>query len=141
METEEETNISVTTIARIFREIGFKNADTLIMLSTLKLSAEYIRLFVNEAIIRANEERILEGDSLSKVDGIDNVESASDANIEVDAEAEDEIIEDDDIDDLDPEDIQDSDTQRQLKVAETNNNDTLDSRHLQKIAGVLILDF
>ncbi|KAK6453697.1 uncharacterized protein RJT20DRAFT_62509 [Scheffersomyces xylosifermentans] len=152
MTTEENslTGIPITTIARLFKEVAFKdvNGDTRITLSTLKLSSEYIRLFINEAIIRANEERILEGDSLSKVDGIDNVVSNNNQTNAGDVdgggdeiEEDDAVVDDDEIEDIDPDDLQDSNTQRQLKPDVPTANDTLDSRHLSKVAGLLILDF
>ena len=57
-----EQEIPLKTIARIFKELSFKSSNTRITLSTLELSSEYIKLFINEAIIRANEERLDEGD-------------------------------------------------------------------------------
>jgi hypothetical protein len=140
MTTQEETKISIDTIARIFQEKSFTKPDTKIAKSTLKLTSEYIHLFINEAIVRANEQRLLEGDSLTKVDGIDNV-SQKVLLTQVDADVSDNG---DDIDiDEDPEDYHETNTQRQLSGAFDNtvSNDTLDSRHLAKIAGLLVLDF
>ena len=135
-----EQEIPLKTIARIFKELSFKSSNTRITLSTLELSSEYIKLFINEAIIRANEERLDEGDSLVKIDGIDNVTQYP--NIE----EEQEEVNMEDIDDFDEDDYYDeiTNSQRQLKKLENNTtggNNRLDSRHLQKIAGVLTLDF
>lgn len=135
-----EQEIPLKTIARIFKELSFKSSNTRITLSTLELSSEYIKLFINEAIIRANEERLDEGDSLVKIDGIDNVTQYP--NIEEEPEE----VNMEDIDDFDEDDYYDeiTNSQRQLKKLENNTtggNNRLDSRHLQKIAGVLTLDF
>ncbi|EER30432.1 predicted protein [Candida tropicalis MYA-3404] len=135
-----EQEIPLKTIARIFKELSFKSSNTRITLSTLELSSEYIKLFINEAIIRANEERLDEGDSLVKIDGIDNVTQYP--NIEEDQEE----VNVEDIEDFDEDDYYDeiTNSQRQLKKLENNTtggNNRLDSRHLQKIAGVLTLDF
>ena len=135
-----EQEIPLKTIARIFKELSFKSSNTRITLSTLELSSEYIKLFINEAIIRANEERLDEGDSLVKIDGIDNVTQYP--NIEEDQEE----VNVEDIEDFDEDDYYDeiTNSQRQLKKLENNTtggNNRLDSRHLQKIAGVLPLDF
>ena len=94
-------SIPVTTIARLFKELSFKDPQTRITLSTLELSSEYIKLFINEAIIRANEERIDEGDTLVQIDGIDNVTSTAKNNQETQYPTIDEIedsmrIDDDD---------------------------------------------
>lgn len=131
-----QTMISSTTIARIFRELSFKNDSTRITLSTLELSSEYIKLFINEAIIRSNEERLLEGDEMSKVDGIDNLPAKSQpAETQEPSQAEGEDF-DSDLDDYPTQDVN-----TQLGPLETLANDTLDTRHLSKVAGILVLDF
>lgn len=123
------------TVVRIFRELSFKNDDTKITQKTLELSSAYIQLFVKEAIVRANEERIAEGDSLHKVDGIDNIYDGSTSNrTEEDVEQ---------TEHFDPDDISEQDTQTRMAYDSDLplDNDTLDSRHLAKVAGILILDF
>ncbi|CUM63541.1 uncharacterized protein PRCAT00001119001 [Priceomyces carsonii] len=123
------------TVVRIFRELSFKNDDTKITQKTLELSSAYIQLFVKEAIVRANEERIAEGDSLHKVDGIDNIYDGSRSNkTEEDVEQ---------TEHFDPDDISEQDTQTRMAYDSDLplDNDTLDSRHLAKVAGILILDF
>ncbi|ODV79588.1 uncharacterized protein CANTADRAFT_5320 [Suhomyces tanzawaensis NRRL Y-17324] len=131
-----ETTIPIETIGRLFKEVAFKNADTQITRSTLELASEYIKLFVNEAVLRSNEERVLEGDSLTKVDGIDNVEFKQTQPGETQDALEEEVFDDD----IDPE-INEPSTQDQLGANNEYTNDTLDSRHLEKIAGILVLDF
>ena len=137
-------SIPVTTIARLFKELSFKDPQTRITLSTLELSSEYIKLFINEAIIRANEERIDEGDTLIRIDGIDNVASTTSRNNHEETqyptidEIEDSMriddysnninidpIEEDDDDLIDDDYFQDeSDTQRQLRQAMNTVNNT-----------------
>ena len=141
------TMISSTTIARIFRELSFKQNTTRITLSTLELSSQYIQLFINEAIIRSNEERILEGDEMSKVDGIDNLPQAEPQapkpsqikSSQIPGPSQAEALDfDSDFDDYeDP--TQEPNTQ--LGILDTFANDTLDTRHLSKVAGILVLDF
>lgn len=122
-------SVQAATIARIFREIAFKNDETKITVNALALASEYIKLFVNEAIIRSNDERLLEGDSLTKVDGIDNV-----------LQHQDEVVNELSDDDVEiPED--ESSTQAQLRQAQADTTDLVDSRHLAKIGGILVLDF
>lgn len=125
------------TIARILKEKSFKNPDTRITTKTVQLTTQYINLFINEAILRSNEERIAEGNSLTRVDGIDNVPDISNTQNDDFAFSDDEDI------DPDVDDMQESSTQRQLSghLEEINTNDTLDSRHLSKVAGVLLMDF
>lgn len=122
----ERTIIPATTIARIFQEVAFKNEDTRITLSTLDKVSEYTRLFVNEAVLRSNEARIQEGDTLNKVDGIDNIDKKSD-------DIEDDFDENNQIDPVDAYNLRTN--------ADHYSNDTLDSRHLASVAGVLVLDF
>lgn len=149
-----EQNISVSTIARLFKEVSFQDEKTRIATKTLELSAEYIRLFTREAILRSNEERLRE-DSLLKVDGIDNVAkqrkieskhegieaTVADTIMQMEAEDEDEVPTTDLSSDIDIPD----DYATQKGNAYNDNvdldNDVLDARHLGKIAGILILDF
>lgn len=132
MSDEEQEGIPLITIARTFAEVSFKNTDSRITANTLKLSAEYIKLFINEAVLRSNEERINEGNSLNKVDGIDDVEiddAAVDAEVSLD-----EDVDEDDIE------IPAPATQYRPREEEVGNN-VIDTRHLSKVAGVLVLDF
>lgn len=130
------------TIGRILKEKSFKNPETRITKKTVQLTTHYINLFINEAILRSNEERIAEGNSLTRVDGIDNIPEMNTQNDEFEFSDDDN---DPDVEDVDPEldDMQQSSTQRQLSghLEEITGNDTLDSRHLSKIAGVLLMDF
>lgn len=132
MSDEEQEAIPLLTIARAFAEVSFKNPDSRITANTLKLSAEYIKLFINEAVLRSNEERINEGNSLNKVDGIDDVgidDAAVDAEVSLD-----EDLDEDDIE------IPAPATQYRPREEEVGNN-VIDTRHLSKVAGVLVLDF
>lgn len=109
-------SVSTSTIALIFENVAFKHDDTTITKTTVQLLAEYIRLFVHEAVVRANEERVAEG-ALDTVDGIDNV-------------AEPDVGDDEDP----PVDLATQyGTQAPAQL--------LDTRHLAKVAGVLVLDF
>ncbi|RCK66025.1 hypothetical protein Cantr_01690 [Candida viswanathii] len=161
MISPEQPQIPIKTIARLFKELSFTTPEsTRITLSTLELSSEYIKLFINEAIIRANEERVDEGDALGKVDGIDYVTTQYPDSQEITGtqgekkEEEEEVgvelgegddDDDVDVDDFDEDDYYDeiSNSQRQLAKLDNGStaNNRLDSRHLQKIAGVLVLDF
>lgn len=119
-----------TLLARIFHEVAFKDENTRITAKAMKLSQEYIRLFVQEAIIRSNDERVLEGNSLTTVDGIDNVDKPVDGEDDPDKEVEDTAVYE-----------ENSNYFATQKPPEDPENDTLDSRHLAKVAGVLVLDF
>lgn len=89
------------TLARIFHDEAFQEDGTQIDAPLLALLAEYIRLFVLEAVIRANEERLQ--DFSESVDGIDN------------------IVGD--------------------QVVPLKPSDAIDTRHLAKVTGLLVLDF
>lgn len=55
-----ETNpddIPITTISRLFQTVAFEHDDTRITKQTLQLTAEYLKMFVREAILRADEAR------------------------------------------------------------------------------------
>lgn len=52
------TRLEIATVSRIFQDVSFQNPDTKVTEKTLELSAEYIHLFINEAIVRAKEERL-----------------------------------------------------------------------------------
>lgn len=49
--------IPITTIARVFETAVFDSEDTKITKGTLQLSSEYLKMFIREAILRANEDR------------------------------------------------------------------------------------
>ncbi|KAK6461297.1 CENP-S associating centromere protein X-domain-containing protein [Scheffersomyces coipomensis] len=147
---QSQINIPITTIARIFRELSFKQQNTRITLNSLELSSQYINLFINEAILRSNEERIAEGDELDKVDGIDGIsdnqrqlhqadqdeQELNDYDEYQQQQHEEGDEEDDDTVDDPPE------TQTQPKRQDdVKLNDVLDSHHLAKVAGLLVLDF
>lgn len=55
--TQQETKIPLDTIARIFETAVFEHTDTRITEQALELSSEYLKMFVREAILRANEDR------------------------------------------------------------------------------------
>lgn len=162
--------IPLTTLARLFQNVAFRSEKTRITKRTLELSSSYINLFVNEALIRSNEARIQEGDKLTKVDGIDNLEGAREAeNPNNDAEVNDTLFADtlnnstvmkdnlvdgasnatlqesDDIFSDDNDDANEKISSTQSKTAFNSDmdlgNETLDTKHLSKIAGILVLDF
>lgn len=138
--------IPIATIARLFQTSAFKNEKTRITQKTLQLSSEYIKLFINEALIRSNEERLAEGDSLTKVDGIDNLNKTREMEQgDIEARVADNTMNDgsepDDDDDMD--DPTQTGTQNQTAYNSDVDlgNDTLDAKHLSKVAGILVLDF
>lgn len=147
-----ESNIPTETIARLFHTVAFKEKNTRITEKTLMLSSEYIRLFINEALIRSNEERVAEGNSLSRIDGLDNFgrgpqdsetterQSSTIANdLGRPDTSHENNIQDDEFDDLVPE------PSTQAKTAFNTDidisDDMIDTKHLAKIAGILTLDF
>lgn len=144
--SKDSSGIPIATIARLFQTSAFKNEKTRITQKTLQLSSEYIKLFINEALIRSNEERLAEGDSLTKVDGIDNLNKTremeqGDIEARVADNTMNEESEPDDDDDMD--DPTQTGTQNQTAYNSDVDlgNDTLDAKHLSKVAGILVLDF
>lgn len=144
--SKDTADIPIATIARLFQNSAFKNENTRITQKTLQLSAEYIKLFINEALIRSNEERLAEGDSLTKVDGIDNINTHGETeNDDMEARVDDHTINDGD--NLDEEFDMDDPTQTATQNQTAYNfdvdlgNDMLDVKHLSKVAGILVLDF
>lgn len=131
-EVNSDILVNLKTISRLFHGVAFKNEDTRISEKTLQLSGQYIRLFINEAIMRANEQRISEGLSLNRVDGIDNIQQHG--------EREDPEEELPDVT-LNEDDIASNPNTQFVSGEEEVGNDTLDARHLSKVAGVLLLDF
>lgn len=123
-------SISPATVARIFHDVSFKSKSTRIAASTVALSAEYVRLFVHEAILRSNAQRLAEVPPTA-IDGIDNVE---------------EIAEKEDVDQFGDTSLDEEIEERGLGVPtqlppQTTSYDTLDSRHLAAVAGMLVMDF
>ncbi|VEU23949.1 DEKNAAC105116 [Brettanomyces naardenensis] len=96
----DDRRIDPTTIARLFHTVSFPDPDnTRITKKTLELVSEYIRLFMDEAIVRADEYRVEEKkrltDSYETGEGVGLVEGGG----------------------------------------------VLDVKHLEAIAGLLVLDF
>lgn len=133
-EPDHDSLVNLKTISRLFHGVAFKNEETRISENTLQMSAQYIRLFINEAIMRSNEVRIAEGQEINQVDGIDNVENARNIEREdPEEELPDMTLNEDDIP---------SNPNTQFGNEDTHlDNNTLDARHLSKTAGVLLLDF
>lgn len=131
-------SISSVTVARVFHDISFKNDQTRIASSTVGLSAEYIRLFVQEAILRSNAQRLADHPP-SEIDGIDNLRDqkgtqGDDLDIDIENDQFRENSFDDELE------------ERGLGVSTqmpppAGGNDTLDSRHLAAVAGMLVMDF
>ncbi|EGV66378.1 hypothetical protein PSN45_003024 [Yamadazyma tenuis] len=136
MEHQDQNIINLKTISRLFHELAFNKENTRLSQKTLQLSAQYINLFIREGILRSNDERLSDGDRLSHVDGIDNLETIrGNEGEEVEEEVPDITLNEDDIQ---------SNPNTQYTSNEPpadGDNDTLDVRHLSKIAGVLLLDF
>lgn len=122
--------LSPETIARVFHESSFSRSDTRITASTVALSAEYINHFVAEAVARSNYARLHEAPVA--VDGIDNVAAGAVPSGEEEADA------DDSNGDFTVDSGADSDGDSDHGPPDSN---TLDTRHLRAIAGVLVLDF
>lgn len=147
-----ESNIPAATIARLFHTVAFKDRNTRITEKTLMLSSEYMRLFINEALIRSNEERVAEGNSLSKIDGLDSFGQRS-RDLETTEQESSTVVnvlgrsgtshenntQGDEFDDLAAE------PSTQAKNAFNTDidisDDMIDTKHLAKIAGILTLDF
>lgn len=116
-------------VARVFHDVSFQKPNTRITASTVALSSEYMRLFIREAVIRANDVRLLE-EPPTVVDGIDNVVPAEQAPLQSYDQFGDTSLEDDEPE-LQPEEDQ----------PPPSNAGTLDTRHLSAVTGVLVLDF
>lgn len=126
------------TIARIFRELAFKRDTTEITEPTVILCGEYIRLFVQEAILRSNEQRLAElGEKRTQ-------EDLKQAEDQAKKEASEEFETNDADDD---EDFADEDlgfrglgvfTQTEFDVPPI---DALETRHLAAVSGLLLMDF
>ncbi|CAI5756226.1 unnamed protein product [Candida verbasci] len=146
-------SIPIETIARIFKELSFKNKDTRITLNTLESSSEYIKLFINEAILRSNEIRIEEeednkpsilmdpqrSEQKSQFPKMETFDELNDDFPETeDGEEEEEEEEEEEINESVVEDQTQQDKNSSIMKSKS---DDLDSRHLNKIAGILVLDF
>lgn len=121
-------SVAPATIARVFKDVAFRSGQTRVSAAAVALSEEYIRLFIQEAVLRANAERLQ--DQPTHIDGIDNV---AEANAVAD----------------------DSDQFRDTSMDEPEErglgvptqwppevgNDVLDSRHLAAVSGLLVMDF
>lgn len=135
-ETVTESNLLTATIARLFKNVAFQNESTKISTKSLDLVSEYIRLFTQEAILRSNEERLAE-EPLGRVDGIDNTSTQREF------ERHHEGVESKVADTQNEEDIE-VPTQISNNAFNTTvelGNDVVDTRHLARVAGVLVLDF
>ncbi|ODV98519.1 hypothetical protein PACTADRAFT_31908 [Pachysolen tannophilus NRRL Y-2460] len=137
-EQEQEPQFSTTALARIFHTVAFENGDTRITNRTLELSAEYLRMFTREAILRANEVRIQESiknNNKFKVELANNVTNKKEKRPTA-ADHEDDMnqhsVDEDDDDD---------DTDRNGGSGQELIGDVLDTRHLQDVSGLLLLDF
>lgn len=125
-----EPSISIETIARLFRDVSFKNKSSRITHQSLELSKEYISLFIEEAITRSNEERVLEGETDKVRETGTRPEHLNYMTLGLSP------IETQDID-LE----EDYNTQDRFAKEAMEATDVIDSRHLAKIAGILVLDF
>lgn len=73
--TSQSTNlvseyIASATIARLLKDVAFKKDTTEITEPAVILSGEYIRLFIQEAVLRANEQRLGELEECKGKEGI-----------------------------------------------------------------------
>lgn len=69
MTSEQETKIPITTLSRLFQAAVFEHDDTRITQQTLELSSEYLKMFIRESILRANEARENPKDAENKDEG------------------------------------------------------------------------
>lgn len=127
--------IPLATVARVFHDVAFKNDDTRVTAPTVAVSAEYIRLFVREAVLRANAQREAEGVATAG-DGIDNISEAVEPDLGT------QFVDDSERPDSD---LDDADEARGLGVATQappdELNETLVTRHLAAVSGLLVMDF
>ncbi|VUG18726.1 DEBR0S4_00848g1_1 [Brettanomyces bruxellensis] len=101
MTEKKEDRIEPATIGRLFQAVAFPDPDnTRITKKTLDMVSEYIELFTEEAITRANQCRIEQEQQVAR-------------NYEVEAGEEKKV----------------------------QDGGVIDSRHLEAIAGLLVLDF
>lgn len=137
-----------STIARVFSEVSFSKDNTRITSSAVGLSAEYIRLFVREAVLRANAQRLAEGVP-TEIDGIDNVAPYGEILDALDEFGgdEDDVFEHENEHENEHEHEHDDEIEdRGLGVSTqmppaSDSNDALTTRHLAVISGLLVMDF
>lgn len=122
--------LSPTTVARAFHETAFKKPNTRITDTAMALSTEYLRLFINEAVLRANEERAKEA-PVTEIDGIDNIASLG-------PEDENEL---DQFDDASDNELESRGLAIATQASVSSSSDILDVRHLSNVAGLLVMDF
>lgn len=123
--------LSPTTVARVFHETAFKNPNTRITDTAIALSTEYLRLFINEAVLRANEERANEA-PVTEIDGIDNI---------VPVGPEDPENELDQFEDASDNELETRGLAIATQASMPSSADILDVRHLSSVAGLLVMDF
>lgn len=123
--------VASKTVARVFQGVAFRSKSTRIKAPAVALSAEYIRLFIQEAVLRANAQRLAEGQG---VDGIDN-EPGPDS-LDVGAAEELPLSDEDNFSDED----RGLGLPTQLPPA-AEPEDSLLTRHLAAISGLLVMDF
>lgn len=118
------------TIARIFHDVAFKKKDTKITAPAVLLSGEYIRLFVQEAVLRANEQRLADlssgpanGDEPKKDDLGDEENDEEDFDF-----------------DEEEDDHRGLGVSTQIEV-DVPPMDVLEARHLAAVSGLLLMDF
>lgn len=128
-----------STIARVFHELAFKKKTTEITQPTVILCGEYIRLFVQEAILRSNQQRLAELDEKRTQEDV-KPESGPFEGSEVGEENE--VADAEQEDDFDDKELGFRGlgvfTQTELDVPPV---DTLETRHLAAISGLLLMDF
>lgn len=128
-----------STIARVFKEMAFKKETTEITEPTVILCGEYVRLFIQEAILRSNEQRLAELDEQMSQD-VQKQESLREQNIDEETISE----ANDDFGDGE-EDEEDMESRglgvcTQIEV-DLPPLDALETRHLTAISGLLLMDF
>ena len=130
--------VSLGTVARVFQQQSFKNKETRISAVAVALSTEYIRLFVKEAILRANERRLEEANS-EEMGNLPAQEAPTIARQFADA-AELDKGESTDAEDSYQE-SRGSAISTQYAPHDTITDDILATRHLTEISGFLVMDF
>lgn len=131
-------HIPAATIARVFQEVSFKDPQTLVSAPAIVLSSEYIRLFVREAVLRANEQRVAELETAPKVEDEEMIPAEKTHNNE-EKENIDRGIDDDE--QGDEEDFSNRELGVSIQLELPPVNDALETRHLAEISGLLLMDF
>ncbi|CDK29258.1 unnamed protein product [Kuraishia capsulata CBS 1993] len=117
-------------LARLFQTAAFEDDATRISSKTVECCTEYLRLFVKEAVIRSNEARIHE--ELETEDRFEIKYQKNATRNNVRSHEDDQNLDDSDVDDG-----QEGAKTRRRTVADA----TIDTRHLERNAGLLVLDF